>query len=105
MNGDDSRDGGAGEMAVETASSHLNGGHLLGEDNVELAAIGGESGPRVGDDHQAVIPNLSSRDGQGGFLLRLWCPVSLLFPCVKTCRKNVGECSCWVWICGFLHCG
>ncbi|CAM9883875.1 unnamed protein product [Laminaria digitata] len=63
---------GDGGMDVEAARSYLNGEHHYGGGQeeytgvaaaaalAETAPVGGEAGPRVGDDHQAVIPNLSS---------------------------------------------
>lgn len=63
--------GDGGEMDVEAAKSYLHGDHHYGgqEDHAAVPAgaamtlaapVGGEAGPRVGEDHQAVIPNLSS---------------------------------------------
>lgn len=54
-----------GGMDFEVSSSHLKGGILAGGMEMVPPVAGGEPGPRVGVDHQAVIPDLSSMVGDG----------------------------------------
>lgn len=58
---------GHGRMDFEVSSSHLKGGILAGGMEMVPPVAGGEPGPRVGVDHQAVIPDLSSMVGTGEF--------------------------------------
>lgn len=68
---------GHSEMDVEAGSSHFRGGILAGGMDLVAPVAVGEAGPRVGDNHQAVIPCLSTIAGDGKFIFyfvveRVW---------------------------------